>query len=657
MSHPIVSTPRQADLLAIPETPFVYWLSGPLLDLFTRPTRVALRAPIKAGLKTGDDERFVRYFWELPRADGWPFYLKGGGYARWCGFEQLRVYWAEGAAPYLTYVHARPRDPAQYFRPGYTYSELGQGSLGVRHLPADSIFGNMGPGLFPTARDRWIVLDLNTHLMSFLLRSISASLHVLLESVAKLPLVEPETSELQILNLLVDQAVTHKQGILSWSLTERRFVGAARVGPAESRPKSVAAAVQKAVSQVEYLSASLLTIEGVAEAAVLRRYGVTEQDRVTILAETGSPAGSFPLITQYDAVPARCAPLPDTAIDRYLSSHERCALEATELADLKARLRALYQAGPGASVEIASENDQAAEDEEEGEGSALGAHIPIPTETFLEELSQKLEVHPISVYWLLKEMREQEGLVSPPLVKQALEDYASVTILRLLGYRWPEQGTYEREHGPILDPALVDEDGIIPLVPCGDQLPALERVRMRLERDFGPEGAEQSEREFRQWVGRDLDDWLRRDFFKRHVQQFKQRPIAWHLVSPDRTFEAFVLYHKLSRATLQKLRAQYAGGLIARLRAEQDRARQRGAAAEVSRLQLQIEDVEEFRALLEKIERGDELKYRIRCRWKGEVEMGRPGPYGPDIDDGVKVNIRPFQEAGLLAVKEVIKKW
>lgn len=29
----------------------------------------------------------------------------------------------------------------------------------------------------------------------------------------------------------------------------------------------------------------------------------------------------------------------------------------------------------------------------------------------------------------------------------------------------------------------------------------------------------------------------------------------------------------------------------------------------------------------------------------------------PDIDDGVKVNIRPFQENGLLAVKEVIKKW
>ncbi|MGE5618445.1 MAG: hypothetical protein ACM3US_04220, partial [Sphingomonadaceae bacterium] len=310
------------------------------------------------------------------------------------------------------------------------------------------------------------------------------------------------------------------------------------------------------------------------------------------------------------------------------------------------------QAGPGARTEELDEESGAGESTE-----VLGGRIPIPAETFLEELSQKLEIHPISVYWLLKEMREQEGLVCPPELKRHMEDYASVSLLRMLGYRWPEQDKYEAEHGPILDPALVDEDGIIPLVPCTGEPTAEERIRARLERDFGEEGAERSLKEFRQWVGRDLGDWLRRDFFKRHVQQFKQRPIAWHLVSPNRAFEAFVLYHRLSRETLQRLRAQYAGSLIERLRADQERARARGADGEVTQLQLQIEDVEEFRSRIEKIERGDELKYRIRCRWKGEEEAGRPGPYAPDIDDGVKVNIRPFQEAGLLAVRQVIKKW
>jgi hypothetical protein len=162
---------------------------------------------------------------------------------------------------------------------------------------------------------------------------------------------------------------------------------------------------------------------------------------------------------------------------------------------------------------------------------------------------------------------------------------------------------------------------------------------------------------FGQVMGRDLGEWLRKDFFKRHVQQFKQRPIAWHLASPERTFEVFVLYHQLSLATLQTLRTRYAGGLIEKLRVDLARAKERKDEAALRRIQAQIEDIEDFRERLAKIERGSELKARIRCRWKGEEAQGRPGPYAPDIDDGVKVNLRPFQEMGVLAIKEVIKKW
>jgi hypothetical protein len=95
---------------------------------------------------------------------------------------------------------------------------------------------------------------------------------------------------------------------------------------------------------------------------------------------------------------------------------------------------------------------------------------------------------------------------------------------------------------------------------------------------------------------------------------------------------------------------------VNRLKAELQRAQSQADADTASDLRLQIEDVEDFRDRLLAIEQGRELVNRIRCRWKGEEENGRPGPYAPDIDDGVKVNIRPFQETGLLA-REVIKKW
>jgi hypothetical protein len=254
-------------------------------------------------------------------------------------------------------------------------------------------------------------------------------------------------------------------------------------------------------------------------------------------------------------------------------------------------------------------------------------------------------------------MREKEGLVSPPELKRQIEDYASVSLLRLLGYRWPEQDKYEQDRGPVLDPALVVDDGIIPLTLQSGGATAEELIQRRLEQDFGDEGAEQSMNEFRQWVGRDLEDWLRRDFFKRHIQQFKQRPIAWQFSSTKGAFQAFVLYHRLSRETLARLRTQYAGAAIDGLRAQQERAKSQPNATLVTALQLKIEEIEDFRERLERIERGHELKDRIRCRWKDEEKDGRPGPYASDIDDGVKVNIRPFQENGLLAVKQVIKKW
>jgi len=69
----------------------------------------------------------------------------------------------------------------------------------------------------------------------------------------------------------------------------------------------------------------------------------------------------------------------------------------------------------------------------------------------LEELSQKLEIHPISVYWLLKEGIEQEGWRCLPEEQRLTKDRFTVLILRLLGHRWPSRSKKENPfpNGPI----------------------------------------------------------------------------------------------------------------------------------------------------------------------------------------------------------------
>jgi hypothetical protein len=637
----------QDGLSRLPGAELLYWVRASLIRLVATSSSLVTVAPIRQGLKSGDTDRFLRYWWEVAGiGDKWCPFVKGGGYSKWAGLDHFAVNWAADGREMKAYAalvtdghwSKNITNVDGYFKPGMTWSDVASGNLGVRLLESGYIFDATAPVFQPEKDRRWSFLALlNGRASCYQARLFSPSpLHLTGVSRVALP-----KSPSRLDRRLAKTSVQLKRRITGNSPIERSFGSAT--------PDS---AIH--LHDDERTSALLHALEGWNERLVFGAYELDDGDVRAVIDETGSPAGWYPLIVGYDALPDVPAGIEIPAeLPDFLATLEHRTLSSSELTALKGRLRRLYEAGPGARTD--DDEPHAAGDDEEA-GEILGARIPIPTETFLEELSQKLELHPISVYWLLEELRERDGVVSPLLAKRELEDHVSVTLLRLLGYRWPEQDAYEAAHGPILDPALVDADGIITLVPCGDEPTAEARIRDRLERQFGDEGAETFLRDFRKYVGRDLAEWLRRDFFKRHAQQFKSRPIAWHVRSPDGAFEVFVLYHRLSRAVLVKLRAEYAGPRIARLKIEAARAKERGNDRLAAELQVQVEDVEAFRRQLEAIERGDELRDRIRCRWKDETEEGRPGPYAPDIDDGVKVNIRPFQEAGLLTAK-VISKW
>ena len=90
-----------------------------------------------------------------------------------------------------------------------------------------------------------------------------------------------------------------------------------------------------------------------------------------------------------------------------------------------------------------------------------------------------MELHPISVYWLLEELRA-EGVRCLPEEKRLLEDRLSVLVLHLLGHRWPKQ-LEEGDHVP----TWADEHGIIPLVAGTGRATLAERVRERLQVEDG----------------------------------------------------------------------------------------------------------------------------------------------------------------------------
>jgi hypothetical protein len=111
-----------------------------------------------------------------------------------------------------------------------------------------------------------------------------------------------------------------------------------------------------------------------------------------------------------------------------LQSIGRLIFSAQQLQDLKHRLHLLYEESLGQSEGNDEAELLAPEMDEEGDDAA-GAQIFIPTETFLEELSQKLEVHPLSICRLLEEGIEEEGWRHLPEEKRSTADRFSVIIL------------------------------------------------------------------------------------------------------------------------------------------------------------------------------------------------------------------------------------
>jgi len=71
--------------------------------------------------------------------------------------------------------------------------------------------------------------------------------------------------------------------------------------------------------------------------------------------------------------------------------------------------------------------------------------------------------------------------------------------------------------------------------------------------------------------------------------------------------------------------------------------------AELDRRMIELED---FREKLERIQEGKDREARIHVRWKSKEEQ--PKGWRPDINDGVKINIAPWERLGMFPVKEIV---
>lgn len=228
-----------------------------------------------------------------------------------------------------------------------------------------------------------------------------------------------------------------------------------------------------------------------------------------------------------------------------------------------------------------------------------------------------------------------------------------VAVARLLGYHWPAEQDSEMELADeqrewvkrceALAP-LSDEDGIVCIPPVRGEASAADRLLSLLAAAYGEAWSNDvlaNLLKSADHAGKTLETWLRDKFFLQHCKLFQHRPFIWHIWDglPD-GFSALFNYHKLDRKNLETLIYTYLGDWIGRQKQDRnngtDGADERLAAAEA------------LKRKLEQILEG-EVPYDIFVRWKPIEEQ--PIGWEPDLNDGVRLNIRPF-----MTVADVKKK-
>ena len=240
-----------------------------------------------------------------------------------------------------------------------------------------------------------------------------------------------------------------------------------------------------------------------------------------------------------------------------------------------------------------------------------------------------------------------------------------VAVARLLGYQWPAESDKEMELSEQAREWLVqcerlasfvDDDGIVCLSPVRGEKAADERLEALLMAAFGKQwnGALRNQLLTEvQCSGKTLAYWLRDKFFEQHCKLFQDRPFIWHIWDGLADgFNALVNYHQLDRQNLERLIYTYLGDWI--------RTQDHGVKEGIDGALLRLQAAQTLKAHLEAILEG-EAPYDIFVRWKPLSEQ--PLGWNPDINDGVRLNIRPFMTvpdvgkkgAGILRSKPNIK--
>lgn len=238
-------------------SPFAYWISRGLFEIFKNTKKMDSYAQTKVGLQTSNNERFIRMWPEVNfdtirfgiqnteatlLDDGkWYPHNKGGEYRKWFGNNLFVVDWYHDGfnikkekqenleRGLIEKKNSKCWNSEYYFKECLTWSRIGFSNFGVRYSPEGSVFDTAGTALFADEGIlKYILALLNTQIVYEMLQIINPTLNYQTGDISKVPLVLDEMRKDEVISL-VDECLSLAESEwddyeLSWNYRKHPFL-------------------------------------------------------------------------------------------------------------------------------------------------------------------------------------------------------------------------------------------------------------------------------------------------------------------------------------------------------------------------------------------------------------------------------------------------
>lgn len=516
-SNDRVYTLPQSKLKDIKSYPFIYWISDEFREKFGK-TIMDEIFDIRAGIQTSNNNRFLRYPWEITdlRTSNndkgrWVLYAKGGPYCKWHGNIWLTIDWKDEGSYLQEFLKSRGQDlhaQEYYFKKGITYSAKGSGSISFREYDSNCLFDIAGSCIFPNGKFENMGYALgvyNSQIVSYSLDCLNPTVNKQPNDLKRLPFVEPNSGQEKRITDLSSVCINIKKVLCEYSLIEPEFIQSPlKVGTETS------VVLSKYYNYENALLTQILLNESIINKTVFEVYELSEHDKQMVLNKEGISVGD--LSVSYEAKEA----------------YRQWLTEESEFKPTSDVLEHLQNLEESEYLPRITDFDTLYQNNKEW-----------------EEFCIQHKMNPVEVWWQFKNAN-----VLPPQRTQVLAFELITDVIRTV--------------------LAKDDDGIIPL---GERL-GEERLAIRIEKEMMERGYSAAQfSQVCQLLGCGLKKYLQERFFQQlsdHLNLFMylpKTPFIWHLSSgPHHAIELYVSIYKWNRDALYRVRSIYAANRETALR-------------------------------------------------------------------------------------------